>query len=384
VGGRQQLLGEERVALGPGEDAVDQAGRRRAAEDRRHLRGRLRPPEPGDLHAPGPGAAELGQERPQPWAARLVAAVGDQQDDPLAAEVAGQVGQQVAGRAVGPVHVLDHQHQHGLLGQGSEQAEHELEQPDLVGRLGRCAGGVVAVGVAEGRQQAGQLRPGRPGQRPDRLHPDLGHQVPEGLDRRGEGQAAVGDRHAAADQDPIAVPDPPGGELGDQACLADAGLAPHQEDRRRAAVRLLQRLVERCQLARPTDEGGAGHLPAHLAGIIAPVPLDGNRVSTGSGPKERELRATRIGRSPDSGHPVPAASSGRHKTSRHDEVDEMQQQLLPTVGPTARRIALSLLVAVFLVVALALALLATRPAPDPPDPKPPMQFGPSAGHARPM
>ena len=212
------------------------------------------------------------------------------------------------------MHVLDHQHQHGPLGQGGEQAEHELEQPDLVGRLGRCAGGAVAVRVAEGRHEAGQLRPGRTGQRPDRLHPELADQVPEGLDRRGEGQAAVGDRHTAADQHPGAVPGPPGGELGDQARLTDAGLAPHQEDRRRAAVRLLQRLVEHGQLVRPTDEGGACHLPAHLAGIIAPVPLEGNRVSTGSGQKDREVprpsnRATaRFG----------APGTGRIVRSTHD------------------------------------------------------------------
>ena len=61
-----------------------------------------------------------------------------------------------------------------------------------------------------------------------------------------------------------------------------------------------------------------------------------------------------------------------------------QQRLLPTVGPTARRVALSLLVALFLAMTLVLAQLATRPAPAPPDPKPPMQFGPSMGPARPI
>ena len=61
----------------------------------------------------------------------------------------------------------------------------------------------------------------------------------------------------------------------------------------------------------------------------------------------------------------------------------MQQRLLPTVGPTARIIALSLLVTAILAVTLAQALLAIRPAPAPPDPKPPMQFGPSAHHPTP-
>ncbi|HSO52745.1 MAG TPA: hypothetical protein VL330_08355 [Actinomycetes bacterium] len=60
----------------------------------------------------------------------------------------------------------------------------------------------------------------------------------------------------------------------------------------------------------------------------------------------------------------------------------MQQRLL-TVGPTARIIALSLLVTAILAVTLAQVLLATRPAPDPPDPKPPIQFGSSAHHPTP-
>jgi hypothetical protein len=64
-------------------------------------------------------------------------------------------------------------------------------------------------------------------------------------------------------------------------------------------------------------------------------------------------------------------------------VDEMQQRSIPMIAPTTWMIALSLLVAVVLVMTLVLAQLATRPAPDPPDPKPPIQFGPSAHHPTP-
>jgi hypothetical protein len=63
-------------------------------------------------------------------------------------------------------------------------------------------------------------------------------------------------------------------------------------------------------------------------------------------------------------------------------VDEMQQRSIPVIAPT-RMIALSLLVAVALILALGVAQLAARPAPDPPDPKPPMRFGPSAAHPMP-
>ena len=62
----------------------------------------------------------------------------------------------------------------------------------------------------------------------------------------------------------------------------------------------------------------------------------------------------------------------------------MQQRSIPVIRPSARMIALSLLVTVVLIMALVVAQLAARPAPDPPDPKPPMQFGPSGGRARPM
>jgi hypothetical protein len=62
----------------------------------------------------------------------------------------------------------------------------------------------------------------------------------------------------------------------------------------------------------------------------------------------------------------------------------MQRRSLSVVGPAARTIALGLLVAVVLIMTLVLAQLAARPAPTRPDPRPPMQFGPSLGHARAM
>ena len=61
----------------------------------------------------------------------------------------------------------------------------------------------------------------------------------------------------------------------------------------------------------------------------------------------------------------------------------MEQRSIPMIGPTTRTIALSLLVAVVVIMTLVLAQLATRPAPDPELPRPPMQFGPSAGHPMP-
>jgi hypothetical protein len=62
----------------------------------------------------------------------------------------------------------------------------------------------------------------------------------------------------------------------------------------------------------------------------------------------------------------------------------MRQRSLPAPEPAAWMILLGLLAAVFLAVTLLLAQPPARPAPDPPDRPPPIQFGPSAGQAKPM
>ena len=102
------------------------------------------------------GAVQLGQVGSQLLLARLVVAVGDHQQDPLSAQVANQERQQVAGGAVGPVQVLDHQHQRGLLTQPAQQAEQQLEQPCLGGLVGQDG----PIWRAKGGQQAGQFWPG--------------------------------------------------------------------------------------------------------------------------------------------------------------------------------------------------------------------------------
>jgi hypothetical protein len=83
--------------------------------------------------------------------ARLVAAVGNHHQRPLLSEVPDQEGQQVAGGAVAPVQILDHQHQRVLLGQAPEQPEQQLEQSGLSGLLGRF--GVIRL--TQGGQKAG-------------------------------------------------------------------------------------------------------------------------------------------------------------------------------------------------------------------------------------
>ena len=60
---------------------------------------------------------------------QLVGAVAGHQGDPAAPQGPDQEGQQVAGGAVGPVQVLDHQQQR-QLGQADQQRQHAVEQLD--------------------------------------------------------------------------------------------------------------------------------------------------------------------------------------------------------------------------------------------------------------
>jgi hypothetical protein len=63
-------------------------------------------------------------------AVQLVGPVAGHQGHPAAAQGPDQEGQQVAGGAVGPVHVLDDQQQRGQLGQPDQQRQHAVEQLD--------------------------------------------------------------------------------------------------------------------------------------------------------------------------------------------------------------------------------------------------------------
>jgi hypothetical protein len=114
--GPKQLLGEQRVALRAPKDRIHQAGGRCRPQNPDQLGHGLGPVQPGQLNTLGAATPiQDGQVGPQPVRARLVAAVAHHHEQPLAAQIAGQEGQQVTGGAVGPVHVLDHQGDRHLL-----------------------------------------------------------------------------------------------------------------------------------------------------------------------------------------------------------------------------------------------------------------------------
>ena len=92
----------------------DEIRRRGVAEDARHLLGELGLREGPDLEALHDRAALLlGQERAQRvLAVQLVAAVRADQEQALVAQAPHEGGEELEGRAVGPVDVLDGE-QHG-------------------------------------------------------------------------------------------------------------------------------------------------------------------------------------------------------------------------------------------------------------------------------
>ena len=142
--GRQQLLGEERVALAAGEQAVQQRAVGRGAEDIGQSLAQLGAIEWLEQDAARPlEALELGEQRAQGMAAmQLVGAIGQDHAHALLAQGAGEEHGEGTGRAVGPVHVLQDEDQRRGGAEAVDQLQHGLEQPKLVvgapGLIGRA------------------------------------------------------------------------------------------------------------------------------------------------------------------------------------------------------------------------------------------------------
>ena len=185
-----QLLDEERVALGPQHQLVDQvAVQSLPADHGDEVAGggvvEWLEVQPGDLRE----AAELGQDRPQRMRpAQLVGAVGDERGHRLRLEEPREVRDQVERRAVGPVQVLDDQDHRTLLGELGHQRGDLLEQKGLAPRVvGR------SVGVAG--QEPDQLRAEAP---PRLVGAELAGEVAQQPDQGCERQDRLGQLQAVA------------------------------------------------------------------------------------------------------------------------------------------------------------------------------------------
>ena len=140
----KHLFGEEGVAAGALPDPIDElrVGSRAelVGEEQRELVA-VKPPEIDAIDALA--TLELGEVcQHLVVGVELVGADGRDQQDPLVAQVADEEGEQVPGRGIGPVEVLDDDRHRCLPGETIDDPEHELEQADL---------GEPVVGAAIGR-----------------------------------------------------------------------------------------------------------------------------------------------------------------------------------------------------------------------------------------
>ena len=172
--------------------------------------------------------------------------------------LADEEDEEVPGGRVGPVQVLDDQHDRA---QAVEQREQRLEHLRLARRIGH-----------------------RLAERPQRLH-----------ERRvGEGGAA--ELQAVTDEDGYAGA---GLELRHEAGLADPRLARHERERGRPR----ERRLEHRQLVGAADERGAGDAPGHdlhdggrARGERAHRPAPLTRSRPGTGEEEAPRRSPRVKR----------------------------------------------------------------------------------------
>ena len=258
-----ELLDEERVALGPVDDVVDLLGtqlRRVQLGDEGADVGRLQWLELEALDAAEPGPLrDLGAERVA--AVQVVGAVRRDHRYRAVERPGEQEAEHVAGRMVGPVRVLDDQ-QHGrLLGGLFEQPVHGLEQVGTVQR-GRL---VVLVG---GEDPPPRLEPGQGGVDAGGGVDDVGQgggHPAEHLGEREVGQGAVAEVEAVSGEHLPAVGVGQVAQLGEQPGLADAGVTGEQDGARFVAVGPLVRTRTDAeqggdlrQLGVPSDQGPAG------------------------------------------------------------------------------------------------------------------------------
>ena len=263
------LLDVEGVALGPPHHEVPQGLRHlvegeqpRGHLDRPLLRERRQGEVGEDRGVALPGRCE--GARPARLRARHQR---DREGQPLRERE--EVLEQFVRGAVGPVHVLDHQHRRAVRRERREDRLHQGEEP--VAQLLR--GNLLQQRALLLRErEPHQVREDRPRLRvageepPDRqVQPPAGrllalllvdpgvaaHQVQEGAvgQRRGEGQAApLHPVHAAAAPEPVAP-------LVHQARLADPGLPAHGDDPPPPRAQARRQRLELAQLRFAADEG---------------------------------------------------------------------------------------------------------------------------------
>ena len=170
----QDLLDEERVALGFAVKRVREMRRRRAPEpagDHRRDVAPVQAPQPQPLD--GSLAVQVREHRDQRLA-QLGLAIGADDQHALGLDRAHDVRQEQCGRLVRPVQVLEHQHDRPRSRRVREQRAGGLEQAEplvLRSRRGPARPGPGVCGRARERAARARRRAGRPGRAAPRATP---------------------------------------------------------------------------------------------------------------------------------------------------------------------------------------------------------------------
>ena len=271
VRGGDQLLGEERVPVGPSRDRIEERRWHGRAQDAGDELGQLASNEPEQVE---PVDTWLAFSLSQPGRQRmptmeLVGAERPDDEQPLVAHVPPQECEQVARRAVRPMEILDDE-QHGPT---APSRPSRLSIPSKIRIWSQSAWvpGVERSAVVtrcrgqQFRDESGEYRQGRACGGRDRLRIDVTRQRAQHFHDRTEREGVVTERHRAALEDEPPVVAQAVRRLGHQAALADAGLAADEHDRGTRGLGRSGRRDERGELVGSTDERRAGQAAGHAA-----------------------------------------------------------------------------------------------------------------------
>ena len=279
LAGPEQLLDEERVAVGAAMDLVGEVAGRRGPEDRRQQRLRLGRVEAAQVDPLDATAAlELGQPRQERVAAmQLVGPECHDQHDAVGAELADEEGDGLAGRRIGPMEVLDDEQDRArcptAAGGRPRSASRSRAWCDSVWRRGRRRGG-----RAERRHEPGQIS---------------GRAVPRTVSSSSASSVRASVRSASTIGPYGTPPSPMSAQppcrtripraaghlrrLEDEARLADAGFARDQLVDRGSRDGAVEGPGDGVELRRPSDERRADEAAGHRPMIRACAAVPGGR-----------------------------------------------------------------------------------------------------------
>ena len=251
------LLDEERVALGLAVQGVDERRLGLRHAERRHELGDLRLGQTAELDvAEQPFAAHVADQLVQRVAGlELGVAIGAEQQRAARLRRADEVPEQLQRRAVGPVQVVEDEHERRAVADLAEQCGHRVEEAQAAGvsvvavRAGLV---VLAARRAELAEQDREVGGADADALAQRLERRAGRPAADHLDHRLVRRERLLVEAAVEDVGAVVVGSLP--DLGGEAGLADPGVAGQQDERMGAVDRLRPARLEHVELERAADQ----------------------------------------------------------------------------------------------------------------------------------